>query len=304
MLCCQSLKSEWGGSTRSVSTISSISSIPVNSATYTSSGSRISYSTRRDGKNDIQQGVATTTLFYSPMKYSKQMRLLITGGTGFIGSELLLSLQNSIHEVYSLERHRTDSRNRLENRRYKIKEGDIRRGSEITQVIEKLQPEVLIHLAGLSSVASSYDDPVGYIETNLVGTVNLAQACLREVKNFKMMIFASSLYVYKDTPDVLQNEDTTPQEPNSPYGVTKLAAESYLSSLFRNYKFPSFILRLGNIYGRNRGPYSIVETLISQMLQGEKEVRLGSPEPIRDFLYISDLVNDFIKLMGSTNVNL
>jgi nucleoside-diphosphate-sugar epimerase len=230
------------------------------------------------------------------------MMVLVTGGTGFIGSELLFRLQDKDHDVCSLARY-TSRTNKNENRRYEIKQGDIKKASELTEIIRETQPEVVIHLAALSSVQYSYDHPLENIKTNLVGTVNLAQACLREAKNLKKMIFASSLDVYKDTPDVLQNEDSTLEEPNSPYGVTKLAAEKYLLSLFRNYKFPAFIVRPSNIYGRKRGfNSSIVEKLITQMLEG-KNIDVGSPEPIRDFLYISDLVNACIKLMESTSIN-
>lgn len=234
------------------------------------------------------------------------MRLLVTGGTGFIGSELLSKLQDIGHDLCSIERNNTIRSNKkiIENRRYQIKQGDITNASQLSQVIREVQPDTVIHLAALSSVQYSYNHPIEYIESNLVGTVNLAEACIREVKNFKKMIFVSSLYVYKDTPNMLQREDTTLEEPNSPYGIAKLAAEKYLLSLFSNYKFPVFILRPSNIYGRKTGfDPSIVEKIISQMLQGENEVHLGSPEPIRDFLYVSDLVNAFIKLLESTNVN-
>jgi UDP-glucose 4-epimerase len=230
------------------------------------------------------------------------MRVLVTGGTGFIGSELLSILQNTAHDVYSLERHHGNTSNHNENRRYKIEEADITKAYEVTQLVEKIEPEVLVHLAAQSHVASSYDNPIEYIATNLVGTINLAQACIK-LKNFKRMIFASSLDVYKDTPNVLQTEDKTPEEPNSPYGITKLASEKYLLSLFRNHKFPVFILRLANIYGRKRRPFSIVEKLITQMLEGRNEIDLGSPEPTRDFLYVSDAVNACMQLMGSKNID-
>ncbi len=230
------------------------------------------------------------------------MMVLVTGGTGFIGGELLFRLQERDHDVCSLARH-TSRTKKNENRRYEIIQGDIKKASELTEIIRKTQPEVVIHLAALSSVQYSYDHPLENIETNLVGTVNLAQACLREAKNLKKMIFTSSLDVYKDTPDALQNEDSTLEEPNSPYGVAKLAAEKYLLSLFRNYKFPACILRLGHIYGRMKGPYSIVEKLITQMLEGKNELHLGSPEPIRDFVYITDALNACVKLLESTGIN-
>ncbi|MFZ0510505.1 MAG: GDP-mannose 4,6-dehydratase [Candidatus Nitrosopolaris sp.] len=232
------------------------------------------------------------------------MRVLVTGGTGFVGSELLLKLQERGYDVYSLERHsQIGSSKIIENRRYEIKQGDIKKACKLTQIIREIQPDVVIHLAALSSVQYSYDHPIEYIDTNLVATINLAETCRREVKNFRKMIFTSSLYVYKDTPKILQKEDSTPEEPNSPYGITKLAAEKYLLSLSRNHKFPAFILRPSNIYGRKTGfDPSIVEKLITQMLQAKDEVDLGSPEQIRDFLYISDLVNACIKLMESTSI--
>lgn len=231
------------------------------------------------------------------------MRLVVTGGTGFVGSELIFKLQNRGYEVYSVERQSENaSRNMIENSRYKIIHADIKDASKLRQVLRKVQPEVVIHLAALSSVQHSYDHAIEYIDTNLVGTINLAEICLKELKKFKM-IFTSSLYVYKDTPRILQTEDSTPEEPNSPYGITKLAAEKYLLSLSRNYKFPAFILRPSNIYGRRtRFEPSIVEKLITQMLRGEDEIKLGSPEPIRDFLYISDVVSAFIKLIESTSI--
>lgn len=144
----------------------------------------------------------------------------MTGGRGFIGSELLPIIQNAAHDVYSLERHPANSAEQSENSGYRIKEGDIIQTSQIRHIIREIQPEILIHLAALSSVTISYDQPIEYIATNLAGTDNLAEACLREVNNFKKMIFASSIYVYKDTPNILQNEDKTPEEPNTPFGIT------------------------------------------------------------------------------------
>lgn len=234
------------------------------------------------------------------------MRILITGGTGFIGSELLsVLIQKADYDLYSLERRHVKRSNQVENiERHRIKDGDITNTSEITEIIREVQPEFVVHLAALSSVAGSYNNHLDYISTNLVGTINLAEACRKEVKNFKRMLFASSLHVYKDTPGVLQTEDKTLEEPNSPYGITKLAAEKYLLSLFRSYNFPVNILRISNVYGRKKGfGYSIVEQLIIQMLENRIKLNLGSPEPVRDFLYISDVVEACIKLMKPNNVN-
>jgi nucleoside-diphosphate-sugar epimerase len=234
------------------------------------------------------------------------MRILITGGTGFIGSELLSRLiQDTDYELYSLHRRHIKKSGYIEStKRHHIKEGDITKYSDVKKIIKEIQPEIVVHLAALSSVAASYNNPLDYVSTNLIGTINLAEACLKEVKNLKRMLFASSLHVYKDTPKVLQTEDKTPEEPNSPYGITKLAAEKYLLSLFRSYEFPVHILRISNIYGRKKGfSHSIVELLIIQMLKNRIKLDLGSPDPVRDFLYISDVVEACIKLIESTKVN-
>jgi nucleoside-diphosphate-sugar epimerase len=131
--------------------------------------------------------------------------VVVTGGAGFIGSELLPILAAS-HEVISLERPRVNNNIRTD-KTHTTEYCDITNPDEVTKIIKKLQPEILIHLAALSSVANSYANPNNYVQTNLLGTINLAEACTRQVGRFKKMIFASSIHVYKDTPNILQTEE-------------------------------------------------------------------------------------------------
>lgn len=227
-------------------------------------------------------------------------RILITGGTGFIGSELCPALNDKKHEVFSLGSVKNHLKPAAANDG--IITADIREATEVKKIIQKIKPEVLIHLAALSSVGNSFENPIDYIETNFAGTVNVAEACRRYVTTLEMMIFASSIYVYKDTPNVYQKENITPLEPNTPYGITKLAAETYLLSLYRNYGFPMVIVRPSNIYGRKRrSNLSIVEKLIDGTRQ-QNEIALGSPDPIRDFLYISDFVAAIVKLTDNCDL--
>ena len=224
------------------------------------------------------------------------MKILVTGGTGFIANELLSKLEEKGHDVYNLERYVTGRYS--QQKKFKSVFGDVKDGGQMRNIIKEFQPEALIHFAALTSVAYSYDHPLEVIDANFIGTVNLAEACLKEANNFKKMVFTSSVETYKDTPGVLQHEENTPQEPDSPYGVTKVAAEKYLLYLFRNRGFPVFIFRQSNTYGRKKDSNFIVERIITQMLNGGP-VRLGSPEPVRDFLYVSDLVDAHVKMVES-----
>ncbi len=133
--------------------------------------------------------------------------------------------------------------------------------------IREVQPEVVFHLASISPVSYSYDHPNEVLDTNLTGTVNLAEACLREVPHFKHFLFASTSETFGNGP-VPKREDT-PQAPNSPYSVSKHAAEKYVLYMWDAYKFPVTVLRPFNTYGRRDNTHFLVERMLVQMLQGE-----------------------------------
>jgi nucleoside-diphosphate-sugar epimerase len=226
----------------------------------------------------------------------KGQAVLVTGCTGFIGSHLLPRLVELEIDVYSLERYVTGRYVLGQSREVKTLFGDLKDYFTVKRIIHEVQPHVVIHLASVSPVAYSYDHPYEVIETNFVGTVNLAEACLREVPHFKQFLFASTSETYGNGPTPKKEE--TPQNPNSPYAVSKLACEEYLDYMRDSYDFPVTILRNFNTYGRKDNKHFIVERAIKQMLSGEI-VRLGDPTPVRDFLYVEDHVNSYLTCLGN-----
>jgi len=221
--------------------------------------------------------------------------VLVTGGSGFIGAELLPKLVELGHEVCSLERYVT-GRYVLGARTATVF-GDLRDGFSIRKLVKDVQPEAVIHLAAISPVAYSYDHPQEVFEVNALGTINLAEACLREVPNFKHFLYAGTSEEYGNQDKFPVTEDAE-LRPNSPYSVSKVAADKYLQYMRAAYDFPVTVLRPFNTYGRKDNTHFVVERTITQMLQG-KTVRLGDPTPARDFIYVDDHVDAYLTCLNN-----
>lgn len=175
--------------------------------------------------------------------------------------------------------------------------GDLRDHFAVRKIVREIQPEVVIHLASISPVSYSYERPIEVIQTNFIGTVNLAEPCLREAPHFTHFLFAGTSEEYGNQENVPVKE-TAELRPNSPYAVSKVAADKYLQFMRDAYGFPVTILRNFNTYGRKNNTHFIVERIIAQMLQGET-VRLGDPTPVRDFIYIDDHVNSYLMCLDN-----
>ena len=225
------------------------------------------------------------------------MKVLITGGNGFIGSHLIPKLVEFEYDVYSLERYVTGRYVAGGQRLVKTVFGDLRDHFAVRKVVREVQPDAVIHLASISAVSYSYNHPIEVIETNFLGTVNLAESCLREVPHFKHFLFAGTSEEYGNQKNVPIKE-TSELHPNSPYAVSKVAADEYLQYMRDAYDFPVTILRNFNTYGRRDNTHFVVERTIAQMLQ-KKTVRLGDPTPIRDFMYANDHVNSYQTCLGN-----
>jgi len=224
------------------------------------------------------------------------MRILVTGGTGFVGTRLLEHLAEiGGHDLYSLQRYVTGRYVLGADHGVKVVFCDLRDQFAVKCALREVQPEVVFHLAAISPVAYSYEHPNEVLEANLMGTVNLAESCLREVPHFKHFLFASTSETFGNGP-VPKREDT-PQAPNSPYSVSKHAAEKYVLYMWDAYKFPVTALRPFNTYGRRDNTHFLVERIIVQMLRGDV-VKLGDSTPERDLLYIDDHVDAYLTCMA------
>lgn len=219
------------------------------------------------------------------------MKVLVTGATGFIGSHLVPRLVEEGYDVIALERYMTGRYVIGKQRTVKTVFCDLRDAFAVKKVIREVMPDIVIHLASISPVAYSYDHPNEVIEVNFIGTVNLAEACLRYVPHFRQFLFASTSETYGNGP--IPKTEETPQHPNSPYAVSKLAAEKYVIYMHEAYDFPVTVLRPFNTYGRKDNTHFVVERIIVQMLR-ERVVKLGDPNPVRDFLYVDDHVNAYL----------
>ena len=220
------------------------------------------------------------------------MRLLITGGAGFIGSHMAENFVNKGWEVVVLDNFLTGKRENLSHISGKltIVEGDIRNASIVNEVMEGC--DAVIHLAALASVPASFNDPVGTYEVNFMGTQNVLEAAHQN--KVKRVTFASSSAVYGDTQTFPITEEN-PDNPLSPYGVSKLLGEKLCRFYNTAFGLSVVIFRFFNVYGPRQNPFSeysaVIPKFLSIIKDGGTPTIFGDGEQTRDFIYISDLVH-------------
>lgn len=234
----------------------------------------------------------------------KKKRILITGVTGFLGEEMALHLKDD-YEVYGLARMSVKTREQVKGleKHIKIVYGDIQSASICNKLIQTIKPHIILHYAAASQVQYSFDHPEEVLQTNFMGTVYLAEAA-RTVKNFEKFIFASTIETYGDQQHRTPYKEKVDTRPNCPYAVAKVASEKYLMYLYRAFNFPAIVIRQSNVYGRTQDSYFIVEKIITSMLENPKKIYLGSPDPVRSFIYIADLMSLETALIKSDNSKL
>lgn len=227
------------------------------------------------------------------------MNVLITGITGFIGSNLAIKLIEEGYSVYGLIRH--TSKRELETLKpaldkIRLIEGDLITYHSISAAINASQPQFILHLGALTPVRSSFENPFPYISTNFEGTVNIVHAILEKAPKARL-IYASTAEVYGWQEKQEPIKETAPLNPASPYAVSKEAADQYIRMAMKIYGLRATILRLINTYGRKVKGF-IVEYLVNSMLKGET-CYVGAPDSIRDYMFVSDHVNAYRSVIDS-----
>ncbi len=226
----------------------------------------------------------------------KNKKVLITGADGFLGSHLVESLldencqvktfvfYNSFNSWGWLE---TLPKNKLKN--IEIFAGDIRDPNGVRSAIKGV--EIVFHLAALIAIPYSYHSPDMYVDTNIKGTLNILQAC-RDF-NVERIIVTSTSEVY-GTARYVPIDEKHPLQPQSPYSATKIGADAIAESFYRSFDLPVIIARPFNAYGPRQSARAVIPTIITQLLNDSKEIKLGSIHPTRDFNYVQDICKGFI----------
>ncbi|SMB98204.1 UDP-glucose 4-epimerase [Thermanaeromonas toyohensis ToBE] len=217
------------------------------------------------------------------------MRILVTGGAGFIGSHIVDALITQGHEVIVVD-NLTSGRKENINPAARFYFMDIC-SPEMEEVFRKEKPELVNHHAAQIDVRRSVADPHEDARVNIVGLLNLLKNCVRYgVKGF---IFASSGGVVYGEPTELPVKEGYPKGPLSPYGVSKLASEYYLYCFAQVHGLPYITLRYGNVYGPRQDPHGeagVVAIFGNKMLKGETPTIYGDGEQLRDYVYVQDVV--------------
>ncbi len=235
------------------------------------------------------------------------MRIVVTGGAGFIASQVADAYLALGHEVFVIDDLSTGERKNL-NPKAVFLEADIR-GEEAARAVEAFKPEVLNLHAAQIDVRKSVGDPRFDADTNIGGTLNMLEAARRGGALARVLYAASGGSMYGDTP-VVPTPETEPPAAVSPYGVSKATAELYLSCFRAMYGLHYVALRYANVYGPRQnlhGEAGVVAIFAERLLRGDGCTIYGDGQQTRDFVFVGDVVNANVKALttaycGGVNV--
>ena len=232
----------------------------------------------------------------------KGTKVLVTGAGGFIGSHLGEELARRGAKVRALVHYNSrghwgflESRDADIARRIEVRPGDIADPHLMLDLIR--DQEVVFHLAALIAIPYSYIAPASFVHTNINGTLNVLEACLK--RKVKKMVHTSTSEVY-GTAKYTPIDEKHPLQGQSPYSASKIAADHLAESFHRSFGLPVAVVRPFNTYGPRQSARAVIPTIISQLL-GQGALRLGSLSPIRDFNYVKDTVDGLIRAAESAN---
>lgn len=234
----------------------------------------------------------------------KNKKVLVTGADGFIGSHLVEKLiqegcnvrafvyYNSFNSWGWIDTFPKQLKDQLE-----IFAGDIRDPNGVREAMKGI--DVVFHLAALIAIPFSYHSPDSYVDTNIKGTLNVLQAA-RDLGTEKVLVTSTS-EVY-GTALYVPIDEKHPFQGQSPYSATKIGADRLAESYYRSFNLPVTIVRPFNTYGPRQSARAVIPTIITQLLSGKTEIKLGSLTPTRDFNFVKDTANGFVEIAKSDKV--
>lgn len=225
-------------------------------------------------------------------------KVLVTGADGFIGSHLSEALVQKGYDVRAFVYYNSfnsygwlDSIPAETKRKIEFFAGDIRDPNGVREAMKGV--DIVFHLAALIAIPFSYHSPDSYIDTNVKGTLNIIQAA-RDYQVSRVLVTSTS-EVY-GTAQYVPITELHPKQPQSPYSASKIGADAIADSFYRSFDLPLTIVRPFNTFGPRQSARAVIPTIISQLLNGAEEIKLGDITPTRDLLFVKDTVNGFLKI--------
>lgn len=227
--------------------------------------------------------------------------VLVTGADGFIGSHVVETLVKKGYNVKAFVLYNSfntwgwlDTLEKSVMRNVEIFQGDIRDSHGVKVAVQGV--DAIFHLAALIAIPFSYYFPDTYVDTNIKGTLNVLQAA-RECGNTRTLVTSTS-EVYGSA-QYVPIDEKHPYQGQSPYSATKIGADRLAEAFYRSFELPVTIVRPFNTYGPRQSARAVIPTIITQLLSGYEEIKLGSLTPTRDFNYVKDTANGFIAIYES-----
>ena len=228
-------------------------------------------------------------------------KILVTGSEGFIGSHLVEKLVKEGFNIKALVYYNSfNSWGWLDTLEDKIKNnievvlGDVRSNDSVDKALKDCNK--VAHLASLIAIPYSYETPKSYVDTNISGTLNILQSSLKN--GIETIVHTSTSEVYGTAQKIPITEEH-PLVGQSPYSASKIAADQLAQSFFTSFNLPIITIRPFNTYGPRQSARAFIPTIIMQILDGKKEISLGSTTPSRDLTFISDTVNGFLAALDA-----
>lgn len=228
-------------------------------------------------------------------------KVLVTGADGFIGSHLTESLLEKGYDVKAFTMYNSfntwgwlDTLPKDKLDQIEIFSGDVRDPNGVREAMKGV--DAVFHLAALIAIPFSYHSPDSYVDTNIKGTLNVLQAA-RELETERIMVTSTS-EVY-GTAQYVPIDEKHPFQGQSPYSATKIGADRLAESFYRSFNLPVSIVRPFNTYGPRQSARAVIPTIITQLLSGKEEIKLGSLTPTRDFNFVKDTAAGFIAIAES-----